>query len=78
MKKIVVIGLSILACGCSSRYASNGEHLYLNSRSGATLVVPPPLTEANISHFYDLPRQDQKAEVDIVPPSDPALGKEIT
>lgn len=72
------MGLVLLLCGCSSRYASNGEHLYLGSKNGANLVVPPPLTSSNINHFYDLPAQDKAAEVNIAPPTDLAIAKEIT
>ena len=63
---VVLAGLVLSAC--SSRYSSNGEHLYLNSRNGVKLEVPHPLTGANITNFYDLPAQDQDARVSIAPP----------
>ena len=57
----------LLTCSCS-HYASNGEQLYLKSKNGPNLVVPPPLTQANITHFYDLPAQTEQAQIDITPP----------
>lgn len=69
MKKLslMIMGLLVLT-GCS-RYSSNGENLYLQSRNGQKVQVPPPLTSANISNFYDLPEQTQKATVSIAPPA---------
>ncbi|KTD13665.1 hypothetical protein Lgra_0800 [Legionella gratiana] len=69
MKKLsfILVCIALVFSGCS-RYASNGERLYLNSRNGPTLEVPPPLSRANISNFYDLPQQNQDARVSIVPP----------
>lgn len=69
MKKLsfIFVCIALGFCGCS-RYASNGERLYLNSRNGSTLEVPPPLSRANISSFYDLPQQNQDAHVSIAPP----------
>ncbi|WP_237759013.1 hypothetical protein [Legionella birminghamensis] len=61
--------IMVLFSACS-RYASNGENLYLGSHNGPSLNVPPPLTSENISHFYDLPDQRQNAQVSIVPPLD--------
>lgn len=68
MKKLVFVVLALLLTACSSRYSSNGEHLYLKSRNGEGLQVPPPLTRSNISTFYDLPPQNQSAVVSIAPP----------
>lgn len=70
MKKIsfMIIGLLVLS-GCS-RYASNGESLYLKSRNGEKINVPSPLTSSNISSFYDLPAQNQDARVSIEPPTE--------
>ncbi|WP_454780292.1 hypothetical protein [Legionella sp. WA2022007384] len=68
MKKLgFIFFVTLVLFGCS-RYASNGEHLYLSSRNGPSLEVPPPLTRANISSFYDLPEQNQNARVSIAPP----------
>jgi len=60
--------LGILA-GCS-KYSGNAESLYLNSHNGPSIEVPPPLTSANIGHFYDLPQEYQSAIVDIEPPGE--------
>lgn len=69
MKKIgwifVVIGL---LSSCSTRYASNAEKSYLRSKNGVELVVPPPLSSDEVSHFYDLPNQSQNPNVSIEPP----------
>jgi uncharacterized lipoprotein len=70
VKKYVVLISALLLAACSA-YTSNGEKQYLQSRNGATVVVPPPLTDSNISHFYDLPQQNQSAQVSIAPPMDP-------
>ncbi|CAM3036997.1 Uncharacterised protein [Legionella steigerwaltii] len=68
MKKLCfIVFVALVLSGCS-RYASNGENLYLSSRNGPPLEVPPPLTRANISNFYDLPQQNQDARVSIAPP----------
>jgi len=77
VKKFVVIAVcAVLISGCSNRYASNGEKLYLGSRNGVSVVVPPPLTNTNVSHFYDLPSQDRNAEVNIAPPSVPEIQED--
>lgn len=68
MKKMVYVVLALCVLTGCSRYSSNGETLYLQSRNGEKVVVPPPLTSEHISHFYDLPPQNDKAEVSIVPP----------
>ena len=69
MKKIVVMMLgSGMLLGCSAQYTSNGEQQYLKSRNGVGVVVPPPLSSNNLSHFYDLPVQNQNAQITIVPP----------
>lgn len=69
MKKIGIVIISFLTLTACSKYAGNGDNHYLNSRNSAPLVVPPPLTNANISHFYDLPAQTQSATVSLAPPS---------
>lgn len=69
MKKVCFIVCAVLVLSaCSGRYSSNGESLYLKSRNGEKLEVPPPLTRANISDFYNLPPQNQDARVSITPP----------
>ncbi len=74
VKKLSFIVLATLALSaCNSRYSSNGENVYLQSRNGVKIVVPPPLTNANISNFYDLPPQNQDAHVSIAPPGDDTI-----
>lgn len=70
MKKLSCVVLATLVLSaCANRYSSSGDNLYLQSRNGVKINVPsPPLTNANISNFYDLPAQTQDARVSIVPP----------
>lgn len=69
VKKLCFMVFALLCLSaCSSRYSSNGENLYLQSKNGVPLDVPRPLTSANISHFYDLPPQTQDPHVSIAPP----------
>jgi uncharacterized lipoprotein len=70
VKKIGFFLVSSLLLTACSQYASNGEQLYLRSKNGATVVEPSPLTGSNISHFYDLPQQNENVQVSIIPPSD--------
>jgi uncharacterized lipoprotein len=67
-KLIFIMCLTVLLLACSGRYSSSGELLYLKSHNGVMLEVPPPLTKANISNFYNLPPQNQDAHVRITPP----------
>ncbi|WP_058528381.1 hypothetical protein [Legionella londiniensis] len=60
--------LASLLASCSSYYTSNGENVYLRSGNGPDLIVPPPLTDTNISYFYNLPAQRQNPQVNIEPP----------
>lgn len=68
MKVIYIVIASILVSACTTRYASNGENQYMQSKNGANLVIPPSLTSDMISHFYDLPEQSKPSSVSIVPP----------
>jgi uncharacterized lipoprotein len=63
---VMVLGLFVLT-GCS-KYSSNGENLYLQSRNGQKIEVPPPLTRSNLSNFYDLPAPSQDPKIHIDPP----------
>lgn len=55
--------------GCGGQYTSNGEQHYMQSKNGRDPVIPPSLSSASISHFYDLPAQNQNAKVSINPPT---------
>lgn len=69
MQKIIsFIFLCTLLSGCGS-LKSDAENEYLKSRNGHDLVVPNNLSEQNISHFYDLPPQNQNPRVSIKPPT---------
>lgn len=69
MKKLSFIFLTIIMLtACTTKYASNGENLYLRSKNGVFVTVPAPLTSEYISHFYDLPSQDQSPLVNSAPP----------
>lgn len=70
MRKLMLCCSLLLLGACSSYYSSNGEKNYLQSRNGPALNVPPPLTEANISNFYDLPTPEKNPQVSIAPPTD--------
>jgi uncharacterized lipoprotein len=61
--------VALLLAGCSQQYTGIGENRYLQCRNGVNLVVPPPLTDTNISHFYDLPNQNLSEPVSIAPPN---------
>jgi hypothetical protein len=49
-------------------YATNDKQQYLSSRNGALLVIRPPLTNDNISNFYDLPNPERVERVNLKPP----------
>jgi len=67
-KTLLVLSSLLILASCSSQFASNGEHLYLQSKNTRDPVVNPPLTPVNISHFYDLPQPTQNPIVSIAPP----------
>jgi hypothetical protein len=69
-KSFVLIASIAIFSACTSRYASNGENIYMNSYNSSSLVISPPLTEGNLSHFYDLPALDKRVNVRIEPPVD--------
>jgi uncharacterized lipoprotein len=68
VKKLSFMALCLLVLAGCSKYSSNGENLYLQSRNGQKVEVPPPLTSSNISNFYDLPEQTHDPKVNIEPP----------
>ena len=69
IKNVGLMLLSVLLTACHIKYTSNGENQYLKSRNGVDIVVPPPLTPNDMSHFYDLPPQQQNAQITIEPPN---------
>jgi len=69
VKRLFLIVMPLLATtACTSRYATNAEHVYLQSHNGPQLVVPAPLARSNLSYFYVLPPQKQDPRVSIIPP----------
>ena len=64
----MVLALLLQACS-SMQYTSNGEKYYLKNRNGANVVVPPPLSAANISSLYNLPPQNTDPRISHVPPA---------
>lgn len=68
MQKIGFIIVSSLLLSACSLFPGKAENQYLQSQNGPNLVVPPPLTDSNVSHFYNLPPQPQDARVSIKPP----------
>lgn len=64
--------LMIVVCfslaGCSSPYSTSGEQMYLKARNGENLVISPPLSQSQLSQFYDLPSVDTDPRVNIAPP----------
>lgn len=73
MKKVVVtvlLSVGISACTPSS---GNADKQYLMSMNGPSVVAPTPLTNTNISRFYELPNPKKNAMVSIAPqPPSPA------
>jgi uncharacterized lipoprotein len=71
VKNIKTVAWSVVCLtlsACATQYASNDKQQYLESRNAPALNVPAPLTNANISGFYDLPAPDKAAKVSILPP----------
>ena len=62
--------LMCLLClaSCATKYASNDRQQYLSSRNGVHLEVPPPLTNTNMSGFYELPTPEGAKKVSVAPP----------
>lgn len=53
---------------CAVKYASNDKAQYLLSKNGPQIEVPPPLTSANISNFYELPNPAEERKIGVTPP----------
>lgn len=72
MKKIVIIfalsGLTACRLLPNAEFDSNNKSQYLHSRNGANLVISPPLSDQNISDFYQLPTQNKPAKISISAP----------
>jgi len=68
VKKLIYVVFALLALSACTRYSSSGEKLYLDSRNGVKIQVPYPLTIENMTNFYDLPPQNQNAQVSITTP----------
>ena len=69
VKKAVLVCVSMLCLtACSSQYSTNDKQQYLASRNGPVLQTPPPLTNANLSGFYDLPPPETGTKVSLAPP----------
>ncbi|MCA0403959.1 MAG: hypothetical protein LCH30_09210 [Proteobacteria bacterium] len=69
MKKMSFCMVAFLLASCS-QYSTTGDKLYMQSRNGPDVNVPRPLTDSNISHFYDLPQQNKNPAISIEPPKD--------
>ena len=73
MKKLFVLSFSIVLSGCiswqPSDFDSNNKDQYLTSKNGPDLLIPPPLTNSNLSDFYVLPDQTQDPKIAIEPPA---------
>jgi hypothetical protein len=67
VKKIVLFLISTLLLAACSHFGGKADRQYLQSRNGTRVVVLPPLTASNISHFYDLPPQNHNPLVSIAP-----------
>ena len=68
VKKLLCIGCCIVLSACTN-LSMQGERLYQHSVNGPNLVVNPPLSQAEISHFYDLPSVGSTGPVNTTPPN---------
>lgn len=73
MKKIIIIFMMLQGLeGCdffpSSEFSSNNKSEYLHSKNGPNLVINKPLSDSNISDFYQLQNQTRPAKISIKPP----------
>ena len=62
--------LSLTGCSqfSSSEFSSNNKKDYLHAKNGPNLVINQPLSDDNISDFYQLPDQRKIATISIKPP----------
>ncbi len=72
MKNLILLCVFCFLAGCiswkKSDFSSSDQDQYLSSKNGKDLLVPPPLTNSNLSDFYVLPDQNQDAKVSVSPP----------
>lgn len=72
MNKLFLLGIFVLLAGCftfdRSEFASSDQDRYLTSKNGKDLLVPPPLTNSNLSDFYVLPDQNHNPKIGVEPP----------
>lgn len=73
MKKLVLLGFFVLLAGCftfdRSEFVSSDKDRYLTSKNGKDLLIPPSLTNSNLSDFYVLPDQTQNPKIGVEPPT---------
>lgn len=68
MKKISCVVFLVFSLSSCARYGSSGENVFMLSHNAPKLIVPPPLTDACISNFYDLPPQEEDPSISPLPP----------
>lgn len=59
------VGMVVVACAasaCKPWYGESPDTLYSKARNGAELKAPEDLTLKQMSHFYNLPKVDSKAQ----------------
>lgn len=73
MKKLSCVVLLMVALTGCARFGSTGEHVFMLSHNAPKLIVPPPLSDACISNFYDLPPQEEDPSISPLPPIGPVV-----
>ena len=73
LRSILVCVVAQALTGCSliphtEEFASNYKSAYLHSKNGQNLVIPKPLSDANLSDFYQLPNQSASVLVISIKP----------
>jgi hypothetical protein len=67
LKVLIIVSLMVGLVACQVPYPSNEKDVYLKSKNGPSLVVPPPLQSDEISSFYNLPDAEGNKKVSIKP-----------
>lgn len=68
---LTLLFMTCFSFGCATQYGGgSGEVLYKKSQNGPRVLVPPPLTDAMLSHLYELPDVSGPTDVSILPPTD--------